>query len=1555
MLLSKPHAMKSIYTSVLHLNPKRCFILLLFFLMMGGYEKVHAQSSFQKTIGGGGNDAGRSIIRTSDGGYALVGTYDAFGIDSGSVYVVKLNSSGALQWTTAIGQSSYDEGISIVQTSDGGYAITGKHGHWTFEMYVIKLNSSGNLLWSSTINEGLFDYGSSIIETVDGGLLIGGRAHDAFSGYYGLLVKLNAAGDYEWSNTYGDFGDGIYTVVQTIDRGYALAAAQYLPNDVNLILAKTDSLGVIQWRQSVGGNGFDGIRSPNMMTEAKDGGFVLAGSSDSFGAGGTDLYVVKFSSTGSLLWTRTIGGVGDEEGNAVIQTNDLGYLVAGSTNSFGSGNYDAYLAKLDSAGVLQWSRSYGGVVNDAAQDVVQSADSGFVFTGSTTSFGSGGGDLFLIKTDANGIACGNTKIVNSVSGSGGTLGITFGGVVGNTTSVIDITSSSFSSGVVVSVCSAACTLPVASITAGGSTTFCTGSVMLSANSGLGYTYQWRKDGVNINGATSINYLASITGNYSCVVINSCGSNTSNSISVTSGAIPPINVSSNGSPTGNYTFDFCGGSKWICLNSPGDTTGAYNWYHNDSLGLTLVYSGINCVYNSDLISGQWYVSLSTSCGVADANIFVRDISQGNIVSNEFGIVKACSSLQLKTFTYERSWVYWDTYQWKFNGLNIPGATGLHYDATQTGWYGCIVSNSCSTSVSIDSVFVVIESPITAAITAGGSTAICLGSTVTLNANSGNGLTYQWRRNGINISGATSSNYTTGVAGNYTCVVTNTCGSFTSNTISVTVNNPPSITQHPFNGFVCAGSNTSFSVTATGAGLTYQWQENGVNISNGLVFGGATASTLTLTGVPSFYDLSQYRCVVSGTCAPSQTSNSATLSVGATTAPAITITGPSSVCSGSSVNFSAFPMNAGLSPTYEWKKNGVIVTTNILTYSTNSLVNGDVITCTLTNNDPCAPPTPSTSNPITVTVTPLPTASITAGGSTTFCSGGSVLLSANTGAGLSYQWKNNGTNIGGATSSGYTATTTGNYTCVVTNSCGSVTSNSITVTVNSTVAPTITISGPTVICQGASATFTSSITNGGASPLYQWYINGFPVGGATSSSFSSSSLFTGDIISCTLSSSAPCASPATVNSNAIGITVNTVPPATISATGSTTFCQGGSVLLSANTGAGLSYQWKNNGTNIAGATSSGYTATASGNYTCVVTNSCGSTTSNSISVTVNNPPSAAITANGSTTFCTGGSVTLNANTGSGLSYQWKNNGANINGATSSGYTATTPGSYTCVVTNPCGSTTSNSITVSVLSTPATPGAITGQSSGICSITTSYSVTPVAGATSHTWSVPSGVIINSGQGSASINVTYPSNFVSGTIAVYAGNICGNSSTSSLSLTRNLTAPGPISGSTSVCNGNTYSYSIPAVTGATNYNWTIPPKARIISGQGTTLIRVKMNKSAGNVAVVASNACVASSTAVLPVTITTVNCGPVRKSMDLADITIYPNPSNSRFTLSMNLEEETVDVTIRDITGRIVERYGNINPDKFEFGENLISGIYLAEIIYDGERKIIRVVKNN
>ncbi|MFN5133930.1 MAG: gliding motility-associated C-terminal domain-containing protein [Chitinophagaceae bacterium] len=358
----------------------------------------------------------------------------------------------------------------------------------------------------------------------------------------------------------------------------------------------------------------------------------------------------------------------------------------------------------------------------------------------------------------------------------------------------------------------------------------------------------------------------------------------------------------------------------------------------------------------------------------------------------------------------------------------------------------------------------------------------------------------------------------------------------------------------------------------------------------------------------------------------------------------------------------------------------------------------------------------SNTVTVTVNALPTTpTITAGGPTTFCAGGSVVLTSSSATGNTWST--------GATTQSITVTTSGTYTVAVTTAgCTSATSAGTTVTVNPIPAtPTISAGGSTTFCAGGSVVLTSSSASGNV-----WST------GATTQSITVSTSGTYTVAVTT----AGCTS---ATSAATTVTVNALPSTpTITSGGPVTFCSGGSVTLSATAGA-TSYRWFKDGTLISGATAAAYTVTQSGAYTVTATNAsnCTSASSAATTGTVNALPSTpTITSGGPVTFCSGGSVTLSATAGA-TSYRWFKDGTLISGATAATYTVTESGLYTTIVTNAsnCSSPSSAATIVTVNIPPAAPGTISGITETFPTRTHTYSVAPVTGATSYLWMLPNG----------------------------------------------------------------------------------------------------------------------------------------------------------------------------------------------------------------------------
>jgi hypothetical protein len=380
---------------------------------------------FCKAIGGKKDDEGVSLIQTSDGGYAIIGSTKSFGAGGDDVYVVKLDAHGNLQWTKTIGGPDREEANSLIQTSDGGYLIAGyteSFGAGRADVYVVKLDANGNLQWTKTIGGPESETGKSLIQTSDGGYVIAGGTTSFGAGYADVyVVKLDVNGNLQWTKTIGGKGwDVGNSLIQSSDGGYAIAGytSSFGAGGLDAYVVKLDAHGNLQWTKTIGGPGDEiGIS----LIQTSDGGYVIAGATTSFGAGGTDVYVVKLDAHGNLQWSKTIGGKKEDLGHSLIQTSDGGYAIAGVTNSFGLGGGDVYVVKLDANGNLQWTKTISAKdKNLIKSSIIQTSDGSYVIAGTTRSFGAGERDVCVVKLDEKGDACCAVSQTSRV-GSGGTL------------------------------------------------------------------------------------------------------------------------------------------------------------------------------------------------------------------------------------------------------------------------------------------------------------------------------------------------------------------------------------------------------------------------------------------------------------------------------------------------------------------------------------------------------------------------------------------------------------------------------------------------------------------------------------------------------------------------------------------------------------------------------------------------------------------------------------------------------------------------------------------------------------------------------------------------------------------------------------------------------------------------------------------------------------------------------------------------------------------------------------------------------------------------------
>jgi len=308
------------------------------------------------------------------------------------------------QWMQTIGGPNIEGGISVIQASNGDFVVVGvtdSYGSGKYDIYMVRTDSSGDTIWWKAFGGAEDDEGYSVQETSDGGFIIAGNTKSFGAGNYDIyLLKTNNSGNVQWSKVFGgSYAENGNSVIQTSDGGYIVAGktVTYGAGNSDVYLVKTDSSGNVMWTKTFGGTDGDEARS---IQQTDDGGYIIVGKTSSSGAGSYDVFLIKTDSDGNSLWARTFGGSNYDTGNSVEQTSDGGYIITGSYQT-ASMESRLYLIKTDGYGDAIWSKTIE--INDyaAGESVHETADGGFIVTGlaihSTTSH-----DVLLVKTDING-------------------------------------------------------------------------------------------------------------------------------------------------------------------------------------------------------------------------------------------------------------------------------------------------------------------------------------------------------------------------------------------------------------------------------------------------------------------------------------------------------------------------------------------------------------------------------------------------------------------------------------------------------------------------------------------------------------------------------------------------------------------------------------------------------------------------------------------------------------------------------------------------------------------------------------------------------------------------------------------------------------------------------------------------------------------------------------------------------------------------------------------------------------------------------------------------
>ena len=362
-------------------------------------------TTFEKRMGGAEEDIAKSVIVLNDG-YLIVGKSRSFTQNRFfDIYIIKIDKQGNKIWSKHLGSKEDEEANAVVETDDG-YVIVGssdKLGNDRKSVYLVKIQKDGELIWERAFFSNKLDYYSgNDIAKREGGFIIASTQHhpklfneqvDAY------ITSTDTNGKVVGTRRYGGEDDDMANAIITTEGGYVFAGAteSFGHGGFDAYVLKMDRHGKRLWSRAFGGSDDD---SANDIIEVSDG-YVLVGTTESFGRRYSDVYVVKIDKNGHRIWHKSYGGSRDEEGYAIVEVED-GYVITGSAASYGEGfRTDLYLFKIDKNGTLLWERIYGKKQDDVGYDLAKTED-GFIVVGTISDERTRDKDVYIIKTDKNG-------------------------------------------------------------------------------------------------------------------------------------------------------------------------------------------------------------------------------------------------------------------------------------------------------------------------------------------------------------------------------------------------------------------------------------------------------------------------------------------------------------------------------------------------------------------------------------------------------------------------------------------------------------------------------------------------------------------------------------------------------------------------------------------------------------------------------------------------------------------------------------------------------------------------------------------------------------------------------------------------------------------------------------------------------------------------------------------------------------------------------------------------------------------------------------------------
>ncbi|MBI4931640.1 MAG: T9SS type A sorting domain-containing protein [Bacteroidetes bacterium] len=395
-----------------------------------------SSSGFEKCYGDIKSNYAYSAETMNDGGYIIVGQTPSSINQYLDILVIKTDAAGTYQWNMTYGGSKSDWAYSVKQTNDGNIIITGITMSFldttSGNIFLMKTDTQGNILWTQEFGGASSDVPNDVISTTDGGFLITGYTTSFGTGNSdAYLIKTDSDGNAQWTKTYGGTGATVgYSALQTSDGGYKITgySSNASAGNYDILLMKVDAIGNPLWTTVYGGTNADYAFS---ISPAPNEGAIISGTTWSYGNGDPDINVTLTDSGGNPLWYKVISGSGNDYGYSVVYSSPNSYMLAGKTDSYGAGSYDAFLCKLDTFGTFQWGKTYGGTHEDEIRSMKPTMDGGFLMAGGARSFTPPPNydhEFFVIKTDSSG----NSNCSNAMN----TVALTIAPAIGTFTPVI---------------------------------------------------------------------------------------------------------------------------------------------------------------------------------------------------------------------------------------------------------------------------------------------------------------------------------------------------------------------------------------------------------------------------------------------------------------------------------------------------------------------------------------------------------------------------------------------------------------------------------------------------------------------------------------------------------------------------------------------------------------------------------------------------------------------------------------------------------------------------------------------------------------------------------------------------------------------------------------------------------------------------------------------------------------------------------------------------------------------------------------------------------------